>query len=443
MKQIPEHVYRDSLYEKLFNDEDARACRDIDEAACREVPHNFRRLLTGHAASKLADTLASPKTVLTWLLTGLGAPAALVAWLVPIREAGSMLPQLLIGGWVRRLPLRKQVWALGSVAQGLALFGMAVTALWMDGLGGGLAVLGWLALFSLARAFCSVAAKDVMGKTMAKQRRGRVTGISSSVAGGIALGAGVLLAGLSKADDRTMTVSLVALAGAVWMVAAAAFARLQETPGETDGGINGIAAALKSLRLIADDPPFRHFVISRALLLVSALAAPYFLVLARETDTGGTLLAGLGSFVIAAGLADLLSSPFWGRFADISARRTMQWAGGFASLLTLAVVSVAVGAPDLADQPGWYPLVFFLLSVAHAGVRLGRKTYLVDLGRGNRRTAYVSVSNTVIGALLLLSGLLGLLTVWIGTTGLLLVLAGLGLAGVAMAQRLPETQHDA
>lgn len=137
MKQIPEHVYRDSLYEKLFNDEDARACRDIDEAACREVPHNFRRLLTGHAASKLADTLASPKTVLTWLLTGLGAPAALVAWLVPIREAGSMLPQLLIGGWVRRLPLRKQVWALGSVAQGLALFGMAVTALWMDGLGGG------------------------------------------------------------------------------------------------------------------------------------------------------------------------------------------------------------------------------------------------------------------------------------------------------------------
>ena len=36
----------DDLYQKLTNEEDARLCRDIDEAACRETPQNFFYLLT-------------------------------------------------------------------------------------------------------------------------------------------------------------------------------------------------------------------------------------------------------------------------------------------------------------------------------------------------------------------------------------------------------------
>ena len=31
----------DRLYALVANDEDARTCRDISEAACREVPGNF------------------------------------------------------------------------------------------------------------------------------------------------------------------------------------------------------------------------------------------------------------------------------------------------------------------------------------------------------------------------------------------------------------------
>ena len=63
-------------------------------------------------------------------------------------------------------------------------------------------------------------------------------------------------------------------------------------------------------------------------------------------------------------------------------------------------------------MPAWaaswfYPLAFFGLGLAHAGVRLGRKTYMVDMAEGNRRTDYVAVSNSVIGALLLVSGVIG------------------------------------
>lgn len=47
-----------------------------------------------------------------------------------------------------------------------------------------------------------------------------------------------------------------------------------------------------------------------------------------------------------------------------------------------------------------------MLSVVHEGVRQGRKTYLVDMAGGSKRTDYVSVSNTLIGVVLLIIGVL-------------------------------------
>jgi hypothetical protein len=51
------------------------------------------------------------------------------------------------------------------------------------------------------------------------------------------------------------------------------------------------------------------------------------------------------------------------------------------------------------------------MSLTHNGVRLGRKTYIVDLADDQeqshqKRTEYVAVSNTIIGILLLFFGVL-------------------------------------
>ena len=51
-------------------------------------------------------------------------------------------------------------------------------------------------------------------------------------------------------------------------------------------------------------------------------------------------------------------------------------------------------------------ICFFVLMVIHDGVRLGRKTYLVDLGGAEKRTDYVAVSNSLIGLVLLGAGAL-------------------------------------
>ena len=144
--------------------------------------------------------------------------------------------------------------------------------------------------------------------------------------------------------------------------------------------------------------------------------------------------------MIASGLASALGSGFWGRFADNSSRKVWLVAGASASGLGVLFFLI-VSSRQFSDHLNYLaPVAFFLLAIAHGGVRMGRKTYIVDLADEDNRIGYVAVSNTIIGGLVLLSGLLGLLTPLVEAAGMLLLLSLMGEAGVAVGLRLPEAE---
>ena len=93
-----------------------------------------------------------------------------------------MIPQLFIGSVIRQLEVRKWVWVAGSLGQFLAIAGIGLVALNLEGAAAGWGILVLVTVFSLARGFCSVAAKDVMGKTIPKSKRGQLIGWSASAA---------------------------------------------------------------------------------------------------------------------------------------------------------------------------------------------------------------------------------------------------------------------
>lgn len=423
MNRAPD--WAESLYERLAEDDEGRVCTGISDAACRATPGNFLRMLGAALFGQVADRITSAKTTLPWLLLTLGAPAWALAVLVPLRESGSMLPQLLIGAVVRRRPIRKGVWVAGAVVQAACLVAMAGCAVYLVGPAIAIAVVLLLALFSFARGACSVAYKDVQGKTIPKTRRGRLAGWISAAAGLAAMGAGALLTLVDGAADATPYILLLLTGAACWLCAAVQFARIVEHPGATEGGANGLAHAFGRLALLRDDAPFRRFVIGRALAMGSGLAAPLHIMLAR--DELSDALALLGVFIAIEGLAGLASSPVWGRWADRSSRGVFAAASGLAGICSIATALWAVAPTSGAAAAWFYPATFFALGLAHAGVRLGRKTYLVDIADGNRRTDYVAVSNTVIGALLLA---IGLLAAYAATLSVPATLLGLGIAGL-------------
>lgn len=425
----------DSLYDLLTGEEDARVCKDIPDAACSEQPVNFFAYLTANLLNKISDELASARLILPWMLSALGAPVFFAGFLVPIREAGALLPQLAVAAYIRRMALRKGVWILGALLSGAALAAMCWVTLDLRGAAAGTAIVLLLTLFSLARGLCSVSAKDVLGKTVSKTRRGTLMGWSAGISGLAVLGIGLAMETLPRGQvDTELFAWLLGGSALLWVVAAGIFSLIREVPGSTEGGGNAMQVALQSLGMLRDDLHFRRFVTARVLLLSVALAPPFYVLLAHA----GTEGSGLGWLIIASGIGSGLSSPFWGKLADRTSRGVMMLAAGLNALLGLCVWACVHWDLPWTGAPWFWSLVIVTFTLAHTGVRLGRKVYLVDMATTDNRATYVAVSNTIIGVAMLAAGGIGLLGDWLGPAYLVLLLALGSLVAAFYARFLPE-----
>lgn len=400
-----------------------------EEGAGQPGPSEGRNGLRHIAAlsmTKVADGLIDPKLVLAWLLTALGAPAVFAGALVPIREAGALLPQMPLAALLQRLARRKWIWVLGSAGQGLAAGMIVLAALSLEGQAAGLAICAALALLAVCRAACSVSYKAILGKTVSLSRRGAVTGLAGSASSvGVLVFAALLI--LGPGQSAGLVIAAIALAALFWGAAALLFTTLEEERSETGGDTIAHFAVLR------EDPVLWRFIITRGLLVSTALAPPYLVVLSGESTLGR-----LGALVLASALASLVSSYVWGRLADHSSRRVLMFSGLLGAVAMGA--GVALWALGVAGQWMAMPLVLFVLMIAYHGVRQGRSTYLVDLAPEGRRAAYAAVTNTVIGVLLLGAGVLGGGAALIGPEATLTLFAVMAIAAFFTARGLTEAE---
>ena len=453
----------------IHRDVDAEAA--LPEPVRADVPRNSLRLVGANTLQSSGDQAVNASTVLPWLFHALGVPPVLTGWLVPIRESGSMLPQAALTPFVVRVRQRKLVTATGAIVQALAVAVMAGTAAVGEGLAAGLVILAALALFSLGRCLTSIASKDVQGRVVPKGERGQITGLATTASGLVAITLGLALRALGE-DLDAQTLAAVLGGGAVlWVLVALVWLSIRE-PVEEDvpsrrsrGDLlrdRGDEAKERSLRsdeprrgaskgdgrwfaemvtLLREDATFRSFVTVRSFLLVSSLSPPFIVTMAVQA--GAPALTGLGGFVIASGVAALLGGRIFGRMADRSSRLLMMRGAALASLVLVTLVVLDTSLDLDGDSLVTYAIfvgAYFLVTMLHTGVRVGRKTYVVDIAEGDLRTTYVAVSNSAMGLILLLVGAITSAIAGLGIAWALLFLAGLGVLGVVSSQRLPEAE---
>lgn len=388
--------------------------------------------------TKTADALIDPKLVLSWLMSALGAPGAMIGALVPLREAGALLPQLALARMVEASPQRKRIWAAAAALQGMAALGIALAALMLDGAVAGAAILACLALLATARAGASVSYKDALARTVAKGRRGTVTGIAGTVAAVTVLGAGALLAtGLFDTAVGPLA-AMVGLAGLAFLMAAAVFLRLRE-PSETPERAqdNGRFSAL--IDPILTDGQLRLFVTSRVALAVSALAPPFIVLLSASSAQAS--LGDLGPLVIASTAASISAAYVWGRLSDRSSRQTLMAAGALAAIIFATVGAVTLVFGGLGGAWGSAAAIF-AAQIAYEGVRAGRKLHLTDMAEDAFRARYTALSNTLVGVALLAGGMFGLVADRFGPAVVLLLFAAIAMVGVLLASGLEEVQES-
>jgi hypothetical protein len=400
--------------------------QESDKAEARNgLRHIFSLSLT-----KIADGLIDPKLVLSWLLGVLGAPGSLVALLVPLREAGALLPQVLLAPWLEQRKQRRWMWVAGSAGQGLMAAGIAVSAIFLQGWAAGLAICVLLAALALFRAACSVSYKDILGKTVGQTKRGAVTGFAGSASSiAVLVFAGLMLSGLIQ--TKTAVIAAIALAACLWIAAAFIFSTLDEddsTP-QQDAGLHRFRDVIRK------DANLRRFILVRGLLTATALAPPFLAVMTTQGDDNN--LRTLGALLVASSAAGFVSAYAWGWLADRSSRLMLLVAGllGALAMATGVAVNLAGWAQTTAIIPG----VLFVLMVAYHGVRQARSTYLVDISPADRRTVNSAVANLAIGIILLLAGAFGGALSWVGPNAALIGFAAMSALGGLAALGLRDT----
>lgn len=393
---------------------------------------NARYFIWSNGLQNLGDQIVASKTVLPALFNAAGVPVFFTGLLTPIRESGSMLPQAALTPWVTTHRARKRLWMIGSIGQAISAAVIALAAFLIRGTWLGVIVLLAVVALSLFRALCSIAGKDVQARTISKGQRGRVTGSAAALGGGATLLVGVILFLLG--DLTIVTMGIVLFCGAfTWAFAAWVFSHVKEPLPE--GEHEGIDKSwwTDTWQLFTSDAQFRDFVIVRALLLVSALSTA-FIVLLHDN------LSGVFGFVLASGLASLVGGRISGVFSDISSKSTMAVGAAASSVIILLIVASSHWASEVVNA--WVmPLGFFAVNLAHTAVRVARKTYVVDMAGGDKRTQYVGAANTMMGIILLILGGISSVIAIAGPEAALIFLALVGFLGVWRAGRLTEVSR--
>lgn len=425
------------------DDEMAQVCRDLPESSCRAEPHNYGVHIVSLSLTRVGGGLADPKLVLAWLLDAVGTPTWALGLLVPVRESLAMLPQLVISARLRRLSIRKYVYVLGCIVQGIAIISFGLMGWFAQMFSGGLIgilAVALIAIFALGRSLCSITHKDLLGKTVDRGRRGSVSGTAGTLAAVVTL---LMAVGYSVGwVPLTVPVvaGMVALGGGCWLLAAFVFGLVREEPGATEGGINGLAAVVAQLDLLRSDAQLRRLIVTRTFLLSSALAPPFYIALSGDRAASG--LGTLGAFMIASSAASLSSTYVWGRFSDRSSRLVLILAATLATLTNAAAALFALAMPSVLEHAFLLPALLFVLMIAHQGVRLGRSVHVVDMADRDNRAAYTALSNSTVGLILLAGGVFGILAQWLGIGVVLAVFTLMAALAIVVAAGLEDVQAE-
>ncbi len=354
----------------------------------------FILLLAISSLTKLADLLVSPKTTLPYILTASGAPPWLISLLVPIKESGSLIPQWMLKKHLsHRFNNRTQLWRIGAIVQGIGIAILVVSLLFLTHHYLAYSVLMVLVLISFGRAICSLTMKDIQAETIEKGRRGKLVGLSSSLSGLLTLISALTFLLTGQALTETLSYWLLIIGSVCFGIAFLLSIPLRvhfETGASQKGRYNDF------FRLVKTETNLRHLIISRVLLLHSALIIPFIVA-----SSAGQASSKLPYFIALSAFASLISSYLWGVMADRGALPTLRTAS-----LVCLFAALAFGFDFRANVPIPYLdlVLFFVLTLGHAGIRTGRKTYLLDITERENRAGYVAAANTVVGICLLSLG---------------------------------------
>ncbi|TAK62141.1 MAG: MFS transporter [Bacteroidetes bacterium] len=400
----------------------------MSEIQSKLVNRNFTYNAIEGALWVAGASLVSPITVLPALISRLGGGNLEVGVMGVIIYVGLFLPQIFAARYGQTLEWKKP-WVVGfGLAQRFAILFIG-TAIFFFGNNSPLAAL-WLFLFFFAinQTILGITTPiwfDFVVKLTPLKKRGRLSGIRNSLAGGLSVLGSLLLTWLLTSFSFPLNYSLVFFCTFVLQLTAIAFQmRIVEEHPSAVHPLHSLKDYIKHLReIVTGNSGFKTFLFASVFLILATMPGPFFTVYAiKQFGADETMI---GKFTIITVIGQIIGALANGFLADHAGNKIALISASFS---VLCATCFALLAPSLA----WFSVVFFCVGIFIGSELMIRYNLAIEYGPHNQRATYIGLMNTLLAPIYLsaflggaLSDLFGYTTLFV--TGIFFSLIGIGL----------------
>ncbi|MEM8743409.1 MAG: MFS transporter [Pseudomonadota bacterium] len=409
---------------------------------------NYGTLLGQSIFVSLAYRLTSPKLVLPFLYTALGAPVVFAGLLLPVVQISRLISQLASAPIMSKGGLRKFYIALGTVilAAALGVAGLATN----DPRAGWLAVLFLLiaTIIGIAQGLSGIAYWDLFGRVVPSHRQSTLLFSEAAVAAALAILIALASQRFVSHDDALHEhLELLWLGIAIAVLSCVIIALVREDPPsapepeEQSGGFwSEVRGFQATTRTALGFGWFRRFNVSRALFLSVQLAMPFYAVHAAGHHAHSH--HSMATFVISSSAGIIAGSLIWQNVVNRSLQLAMVVAPAIAGIAGIIAIFMEV-APETRGIL-LYGFTFLLLAFAAQGTSNAGSLYLVRFTTEENRSHYIAVSDFLAGtAGIVVAFAFGILSHLQGAVWPIVCIVTMNFVACAYAMRLDKSELHA
>jgi MFS family permease len=401
--------------------------QSIDETVQANFRWNFNVNILDITFITLGLSLISRETVMPVLVSSLTDSKLAIGLIPAVFSLGFYLPQLLTANFTERLTYKKPfVMLVGSVGERLPYLIIALT-IWAFALTAPTLTLTvfyfGVGIAAFSAGIATPAWFDMIAKVIPVQRRGVWSGLGHGLGAlmGI-IGAyfvGRILETYLFPNNFALLFALAFVAVAISWVG---LALNREPPSKMVKEHTTTGQYFSRLpTIIRSNDNYAHFLISRTVIQLGAMATGFFMVFG--TETFGITGAGVGFLTGVLIASTAVMNLVWGVIGDRLGHKLVLAGAAFA-------MSAAALMALLATSQSWLVAAFILLGAYLAADQVSGLNIILEFCREEDRPTYIGLTNTLLAPILITAPLIGgLLATWAGYSGLFIasvLIAGIG-----------------
>ncbi|MBN1921226.1 MAG: MFS transporter [Anaerolineae bacterium] len=383
----------------------------------------------------LAETLMDANLVLVLFVSQLTSSNLLLGAMSALNSAGWFLPQFFVSGKVQSRPRKIEVyWAVSGIR--LVAWLALAAVLWFVKQPAVLLVAFFIAfaIMKVMTGLGGIPFLEVTAKTVLSEHRGRLFAWRFFTGGLLGLGGSrivrwALMQPLPYPGNYSTLIFIAALIAAVSFVA---FSLIREPAAAARSPASLAVQLRRAHEILRTNADYRRYLLGRAFLFLGAIAFPFYTLVAQQVL--GAPPKAVGDYLLLTTLTTLLVNLPWGALVDQRGKRWgLQLAAlGWAVTACFAILLVLIARTGYLTRlpfPAYYLAypIFVLRGIFNPLESVCGSSLLLAIAPEHDRTLYLGYANTLLGVVLLLSGLGGGLVDLFGLPALFAVTAGLNI----------------